>query len=404
MTMIKTRQELLDQCTFLLALLASIAPLFGIAIASTFLGLAILSFVIELVATRSLEIFLPPIKAPLLLFMGTTLAALIFSPEPALGWGPVKKFWLFLLIPLIAAKFSRQRLSCAYSSFLLAGFVAAVCSLTQVGRLAHLAIGARITGFMGHWMTLSGELLLVFTALLAYLLFARPSRLWLWGIGIAIIGCALALTMTRSVWIAAFLGLLFLFLLRFFHWKMVLALGLAAGLLALLMPAKIQNRLKSISDPRDTSNYARLAFWKAGIKMVEAHPLAGVGPQRILKVFYDYDLNPEDRNRLSFFPVHLHNNMLQLAAERGIPCALAWLWLIFRIGWDHWRGFRRSNGDDFQKGICAAGFISVAVLFVAGLFEFNFGDSEVLMLFLFFTSAPYALGEARRLEPIPRVG
>ena len=31
------------------------------------------------------------------------------------------------------------------------------------------------------------------------------------------------------------------------------------------------------------------------------------------------------------------------------------------------------------------------VLFLAGLFEFNFGDSEVLMVFLFLVSAPYAL-------------
>ena len=33
---------------------------------------------------------------------------------------------------------------------------------------------------------------------------------------------------------------------------------------------------------------------------------------------------------------------------------------------------------------------SWAALMVAGLFEYNFGDSEVLTLFLFIMSAPYA--------------
>jgi hypothetical protein len=32
---------------------------------------------------------------------------------------------------------------------------------------------------------------------------------------------------------------------------------------------------------------------------------------------------------------------------------------------------------------------------VAGMFEYNFGDSEVLMLFLFIMSAPYAFQESR---------
>jgi len=89
--------------------------------------------------------------------------------------------------------------------------------------------------------------------------------------------------------------------------------------------------------------------------------------------------------------VHMHNNLLQFAAERGIPCALAWLWLIVKIAWDHWRGFRGDEGGSQTRTIYGIGFISVVVLFLAGLFEFNFGDSEVLMIFLFLVSAPYAV-------------
>ena len=44
------------------------------------------------------------------------------------------------------------------------------------------------------------------------------------------------------------------------------------------------------------------------------------------------------------------------------------------------------------------------MLFVAGLFEFNFGDSEVLMVFLFLVSAPYALESSREPALAKRAG
>ena len=130
--------------------------------------------------------------------------------------------------------------------------------------------------------------------------------------------------------------------------------------------------------------------------MVKANPWVGVGPQRVSKVFFDYHPDEEARQRGGFFWIHMHNNLLQFAAERGIPCALAWLWLILRMGRDHWRGFRRAGLPSLEKSVHATGFLSLLGLFVAGLFEFNFGDSEVLMVFLFLVSAPYALGPTTR--------
>jgi O-antigen ligase len=136
--------------------------------------------------------------------------------------------------------------------------------------------------------------------------------------------------------------------------------------------------------------------------MVAAHPLVGVGPQRVSKVFYDYHDHPEDRYRAGFFPIHLHNNLLQFAAERGIPCAAAWLWLMLKFGFDHWKGYKRSFKDAPKRTICAIGFITVVVLFVAGQFEFNFGDSEVLMVFLFLVTAPYVLSGGPKMSDVPR--
>jgi O-antigen ligase len=90
---------------------------------------------------------------------------------------------------------------------------------------------------------------------------------------------------------------------------------------------------------------------------------------------------------------HLHNNALQIAAERGLPCLAWWLWLVAAVLGDAWREARR-GAFGAGWGAVAAFALLVAVL-VAGLFEYNFGDSEILMFLLLVSSLPYALRRQR---------
>jgi len=380
-----------DRFTFVCTLLAVTLPVISIAASQIFLLAASLSLLFERVLSKKADFYFPPIKAPLLLFMATTFVAYVLSPEPQIGSPPLRKFVLFVIILLVVNKFSKSRVMQAYHALFAAGSVSAAFAIFQYLFLSRGGISNRLTGFMGHWMTLSGELMLVLIALAAYFVFLRPARKWLWSLAFCIVGIALALTLTRSVWMATLAGLVVILWLRHPGWKALALIGLTCTLLFLVSPQFLRDRARSIFDMQDPSNYARSAIWKAGWKMVEAHPWTGVGPQRILKVFYDYHPNSNDRYRDGFFPVHMHNNLLQFAAERGIPCALAWLWLMLKLAWDHWRGFRQAAGGSETQAARAIGLASVFVLFLAGFFEFNFGDSEVLMIFLFLISAPYAI-------------
>ncbi len=384
--------QVLEKACLWLTTLSVLAPLFGIALASIFLAAALFAFVLLQFFNRQIRLKMPPIKLPLLFFLLTTILSLAFSPEPSAGRAAINKFWLFLLIPLLASIFSRDHLSKAMYGLWGAGSVAASFSIVQFLIVTHKPDGWRVTGFMGHWMTLSGELLLVGLACLAWILFAPSGKFHLWWLGLALMAIALLLTMTRSIWIAALFGTLLLLWMRFQHWKLLVGFAALLMFAGVFLPGTVQHRIASIWDPADPSNYARIAFWRAGIKMVQAHPWTGVGPQRISKVFYDYHPYREDRYRSGFFPIHLHNNLLQFAAERGLPCALAWLWLIFKWAYDHWRGFQRAPPRSQEQSIRAIGFISVVALFLAGLFEFNFGDSEILILTLFLTTIPYIFG------------
>jgi O-antigen ligase len=111
----------------------------------------------------------------------------------------------------------------------------------------------------------------------------------------------------------------------------------------------------------------------------------------ILTVYPQYRW-PEAPNPLA---PHLHDNALQIAAERGVPCVVWWIWLMAAAMGDAYRETRR-DGVAGTWGAAAALALLVAVM-VAGLFEYNFGDSEILMFTLLVAALPYALRRHRAL-------
>src|SRR5271156_894130 len=69
----------------------------------------------------------------------------------------------------------------------------------------HFYIADRIRGFMSHWMTFSGQELFILLLAAAFLLFAPDigKWRWLWLPCATIVGIALVLSETRTIWVAA---------------------------------------------------------------------------------------------------------------------------------------------------------------------------------------------------------
>src|SRR5262245_16232813 len=120
-----------DQFTFACTLLAVTLPVISIAASQILLLLASLGFLLEKVLSRTVRVYFPPIKAPLLLFMATTLMAYLLSPEPQIGSPPLRKFVLFVIIVLVVNTFSRSRVLQTYYALFATGFVAAGFSILQ---------------------------------------------------------------------------------------------------------------------------------------------------------------------------------------------------------------------------------------------------------------------------------
>jgi O-antigen ligase len=127
---------------------------------------------------------------------------------------------------------------------------------------------------------------------------------------------------------------------------------------------------------------------KTGVAMVQAHPLTGDGPNMIEKVYKQY----RAPGAVQQTNQHLHNVPMQIAAERGIPALAVFLWFVVSLGRALLKMFRNSH----NRVLAATAFASLIAMLAAGMFEYNFGDSEFQMLFLVLITLPFA---AMRPEP-----
>jgi len=209
-------------------------------------------------------------------------------------------------------------------------------------------------------------------------MFARQQRVWS-ALVLPALLLALAFTFTRSAWVGACVGIGILFLLRDF--RLLGLLPIVFGAFLIVAPPSLTARLYSAFSLTDPSNVDRVAMMKSGWRIIKDDPLTGVGPDMIIQVYPHY----RDKSAVNQRTPHLHDVPLQIAAERGLPALLVWLWFIGTLVRDFWRQ-RRSE----QPSLSNAALASIAAMLAAGLFEYNFGDSEFLMLFLVLVTLPYA--------------
>ena len=373
-----------DLWVFWLSLASVSAVLVSIAAAQILLGLTLATWMIW----RPSRINWPGYFVPLVAFMLTTLLSLAMSPDPGMGTKPVQKFVLFSM-GLMAATFltNRRRILLTMTAMLVVATVASIAAMIQFGfqYVEFLSSGdladdptilARITGFMGHWMTFSGEQMLVWCAAVP-LAFTIGSRRYM--IPLTLIGIGLLLSFTRGVWVgsAAGIAVAALYLPRRQLVRLLIPVGIVAVLASGLILRRVSTNL--LEDPR-------FEMADVGLRMIGDHPLFGVGPERIETEFPGYYRGDNLEN---FFYGHLHNNYLQIAAERGLLCLGAFLWLLVKMGLDLKR--RAGSTDPSVKWVAVSGLAVLVAFAVAGLGEYSFGDSEVLMLFMFLVSIPYGL-------------
>jgi len=427
--------------------------LISVAASQAFLAAATLAYLTHLLRRRhairqptdvglASAIRFPPIKLPLLLYCLATVNSVLWAADPSAGGFALRKLVLFLILLLnVNLVTSARHLGALFRGLFLMAGLAGLVGIAQFviqyheilrlhpSRVYFYMTLTRMHGFMGHWMSFGGQQMLVFAALLAFLLLSQgvlsspplreegpgggeyqnqhvanhpltPSltrkgntRSRARGVYLLVLGVvaiSLILNFTRGVWLGCLVATLYIVS----RWKprALWAIPVLLVVAELAAPTLIRRRVSMAFHPREDPALAiRLEMWGVGLRMVREHPWAGVGAGNIPLVYTAY--LPPGVTPLYGYHDHLHDNFLQLAAERGLPCMIAWLWFMLALGW-HILRFRRRLSSG--RWIADAAFAAWLAFVTEGFFEFNFGSTPVLMLFLFLMSTPFV---AENLEP-----
>jgi O-antigen ligase len=420
----------------LLAALAATIPV-SIFASQVLLALSVAVLAARITAGRA-RLVRTPLDTPLLALVVWTLLAACFAQDPVRSHEYSKKLLLYALFYLAVEVLSRETdRERVLAAALLGGLALAGLMAAQWLLLGYDELNRRPPGFLGHYMSASGVTMGVFLLAAARLAFSprprpRPADfslplLVLAGVGavaaaaaagqgtpaarlvvLALAGLAasvalsrhpgaraaeaalpwvvapvaawaLVVSQTRNAWVGAALGLAVVAVLR--ARRLLWLVGGATLAVLVLRPAALTPRLTI----GDDSSRDRYYMWQAGIDMVLDKPVFGQGPGMILAAYPRYRWPEATHPRQP----HLHNNPLQVAAERGLPGLAFFLWWAAAA---FLAALREARAADASSRPAAAGaHAAVAAVFVAGLFEYNLGDSEVLMLFLLLTALPHAL-------------
>jgi O-antigen ligase len=176
-------------------------------------------------------------------------------------------------------------------------------------------------------------------------------------------------------------------LLTLKDFRLLAVLPILAALFFAIAPAPLTARYISIFSLKDPTNRDRVAMLREGLHMIRDHPLVGIGPNMVRPLYASY----RDPDAVELMNQHLHNVPVQIAAERGLPALAVWLWFIVGLV----IALAKQLRVERVRFLAAAGLAAVISMLAAGMFEYNFGDSEFLMLFLILVTLPFAA--SRRL-------
>lgn len=342
------------------------------------------------IARREMPISLHVLFYPLLLYSAVSSLSAFFADRRIHAYLEIMLFFKILFFPMaimLLRGVPRLPRLAVIAHAIFASYVS-VWGLIEFFVMDRRTLENRIDGPSTHVMTFSGMLLPI--SLMLLFLWRHERKSWQLAVS-ALATVTLLLTFTRSVWLGWIVAVLVV--LAMSRLRLVFYALPALVLFIAFLPLPLFSRFVSTFDTTRSSNLDRIRMVEAGVAMIRDHPLLGVGPGNVKEKYPLYRREDAPRPR----PPHLHNNVVQLWAERGILGLAAYvlLMILFLRECALARGSEGRKWRDVGVAVCVS-------LAVAGLFEFNFGDTEVFYLLMnLFALVAVSLERARMNEPAP---
>ena len=300
-----------------------------------------------------------------------TTATAMFPGEALIN---TKRLFLISIVYLVMISFnSRERVT---NGLLLLFGTVALLSVVEI--FYYYAVHEGRLSVFQHYMTTGGIKMIVCLLTIPFILHSdTPSFFKRWTALLCIpTFLALILTNTRSSWVGFVAAFVVLSFLKNKYLFFVL-LGIVA-LFFLIAPANQVNRAKSIIDPSDVTNHTRLVMWATGMKIFADHPILGIGDSDAHKVYVQYK-SPDDQEPGG----HLHNNFVMLLVTLGVVGFSVVCAMFVKILRVEYLAFKTTAVDWLASSVALGSFAAFVGFLVNGLFEWNFGDHEIMVLIWF---------------------
>lgn len=260
----------------------------------------------------------------------------------------------------------------------------------------------RAEGFYGHFVTYAEALQLIASLALGLLVALKTKRSWkglLLALALAGLCGALLLTVTRASWLALLLSAFVIALVGMSRRAVLVTVCVALPLVLTGLFILQQQRQVGFVDRSDQSITWRETVWREGFTLLTSKPrhlLVGVGMDSIKRHWREWGLFDNGN-----IPVgHMHSTPLQLAVERGVPVLLVWILLLAVYAGMLWRLARGGKPEGWiERGIVFGALGGLVGFISSGMVHYNFGDSEVAMIFYFIMGLALVVErEARKKE------
>lgn len=373
-----TDRPRVDAAVFFLLLLFAVSSAFSIALTQIGYFAALLLWILHMIYRRTNEWPRIPLDLFFLGYAGAEILATVFSEHTLYSLLYLQRRLLLLPIVYIVVAHIRSLDDAEVFFVALVGSTVGVALYSLVPLVSHFAdylLFKRRLGEFQIYMTAGGIQMIAVLLLVPFLVHKKtPAKVRiLVGVTILPLLVNLFFTFTRSAWLGFIVGVFVIAAYR--SRRLILALlALIALLYFLSTPEMRYNRFYSLVDPDHPHNLTRLQMWRTGWRCFLDHPLVGIGDigtETIWDTYAEPGWTPEG---------HLHNNIVMWGVTLG-SLGLAAVLALFVKAWRVVQEAERAVRDHWFGGSITLGALAVMAGFhVAGLFEWNFGDAEIIML------------------------